>query len=322
MEDILVSINCITYNHGKYIRQALESFLMQKTNFKYEILVHDDASKDETSEILKEYKEKYPDIVKVILQEENQMSKGINNVNYTFNHCRSQGKYIAICEGDDFWTDENKLQKQVDYMEKNPECGLCFHTTDVFRNEKKVGEIKPYNENCIAPSEDIILGGGSFIGTNSIMYRKQVLDDAPDFYVNAIVSDYPLQMITSTKQYAYYINESMSVYRRGVKGSWTTTMKFSTDSEEKQIKHLEGTIKLLDKFNSFTNYKYSDAVRSRIKKCEFDILRLEGNLKALKSEEYISLYRKTSTVSKIRVYMKLYTPNLYNGILNVIRKCV
>ena len=101
-EDILVSISCITYNHEKYIRDALEGFLMQKTDFKYEILIHDDASTDNTAKIIREYEEKYPDLIKPIYQKENQWSKGNYRISSTFNIPRAKGKYIAFCEGDDF----------------------------------------------------------------------------------------------------------------------------------------------------------------------------------------------------------------------------
>ena len=121
----LVSICCITYNHESYIEQALHGFLMQETSFPFEILIHDDASSDKTPNIIQKYEKKYPDIVKPIYQTENQYSKG-NDV-IQINLARSQGKYIAICEGDDYWIDPHKLQKQVDFLETHPEYSMCFH---------------------------------------------------------------------------------------------------------------------------------------------------------------------------------------------------
>ena len=123
--DVLVSICCITYNHAPYIRQCLEGFIMQKTNFAYEILIHDDASTDGTSEIIREYEKKFPDIIKPIYEIENQYQKGVPIGSGVWNVPRAQGKYIAMCEGDDYWTDPNKLQKQVDYMEQHSEIDLC-----------------------------------------------------------------------------------------------------------------------------------------------------------------------------------------------------
>ena len=127
----LVSISCITYNHEPYIVQALNGFLMQKTSFPFEVLVHDDASTDRTADIIREYEKKFPKIIKPIYQKENQYSKGFTAVTATWNFPRAQGKYIALCEGDDYWIDENKLQIQVDFLERNPEYTMCFHNAEV-----------------------------------------------------------------------------------------------------------------------------------------------------------------------------------------------
>lgn len=122
----LLSISCITYNHEKYIKDCLEGFLKQNTDFVTEILIHDDASTDNTQSIIKKYQNDYPEIIKPILQTENQYSKGQRGISIKFNVPRAQGKYIALCEGDDYWTDPLKLQKQVDFLEAHPECAFCF----------------------------------------------------------------------------------------------------------------------------------------------------------------------------------------------------
>ena len=125
---IVVSIRCLTYNHAPYIRQCLDGFVMQKTNFRFEAIVHDDASTDGTQDIIREYEKKYPDIIKPIYEKENQYSKHDGSLGRIMNSAMSpSSKYIAVCEGDDFWTDPYKLQKQVDYLETHPECGLV-HT--------------------------------------------------------------------------------------------------------------------------------------------------------------------------------------------------
>ena len=122
--DVMVSICCATYNHAPCIRQCLEGFVMQRTNFKFEVLIHDDASTDGTADIIREYEAKYPSIIKPIYQTENQYSKGMS-ISATFNWPRAKGKYIAQCEGDDYWIDPLKLQKQVDLLESNINCSLC-----------------------------------------------------------------------------------------------------------------------------------------------------------------------------------------------------
>lgn len=122
----LVSVCCLTYNHENYIRECLDSFIMQKTNFAFEVLIHDDASTDKTADIIREYEVKYPNIIKPIYQTENQYSKGVKPT-FEFNFPRAQGKYIAMCEGDDYWTDPLKLQKQIDFLEAHPDYVLSCH---------------------------------------------------------------------------------------------------------------------------------------------------------------------------------------------------
>ncbi len=131
--DILVSICSITYNHAPYIRQCLDSFLMQKTNFKYEIIIHDDCSTDGTSEIVLEYAKKYPDVIIPIIQKENQYQKGNKRILANFVFPKAKGKYYAICECDDYWTDPLKLQKQVDFLESNPDYSMCFHRAQILK---------------------------------------------------------------------------------------------------------------------------------------------------------------------------------------------
>lgn len=145
--NIIVSICCITYNHAPFIRKALDGFLMQqapscvpqgsKMSDWCEILIHDDCSTDGTTEIVKEYAAKYPDLIFPLYEEENQYSKGVK-VDF-FNYNRAKGKYIAYCEGDDYWTDPNKLQKQVDFMESHPEYSLCFHDFSLY--DSRTGEV-------------------------------------------------------------------------------------------------------------------------------------------------------------------------------------
>ena len=125
--ETMVSILCTAYNHEKYIKQCLDGFIMQKTNFKFEVIVHDDASTDNTANIIREYENKYPDIIKPIYQKENKFSRKIS-ITSNFTLPKAKGKYIAICEGDDFWKDNTKLQKQVDALENNTECKCCVCT--------------------------------------------------------------------------------------------------------------------------------------------------------------------------------------------------
>ena len=126
----VVSVCCVTYNHGPFVRQCLDGFLMQETTFPVEILLHDDASTDDTAAVIREYAERHPALFKPILQTENQYSKGVSP-NIQFNIPRARGRYIALCEGDDYWTDPRKLQLQADFLERNPEYVICYHDAEV-----------------------------------------------------------------------------------------------------------------------------------------------------------------------------------------------
>lgn len=124
----LVSICCLTYNHAAFVAESLDGFLRQETNFGVEILIHDDASTDGTDAIIREYAEKYPDRIFPLYEEVNQCTNGYSGMmDIVFNYSRARGKYIAYCEGDDYWTDPLKLQKQVDFMESHPDYSVCFH---------------------------------------------------------------------------------------------------------------------------------------------------------------------------------------------------
>ena len=154
----LVSISCITYNQEKYIRDAIDGFLMQKTTFPVEILIHDDASTDKTANIVREYEAKYPNLIKPIYQTENQYSKR-NGIIGRIQRGRARGKYYAMCEGDDYWTDPFKLQKQVDFMEENPQYPFCCHRFKIL-NESD-GEFRDEYAHNFYNDADLIIGYSS-----------------------------------------------------------------------------------------------------------------------------------------------------------------
>lgn len=175
MEDgIVVSVYCLAYNHEQYIRDALEGFVRQKTNFRYEVLVHDDASTDNTPAIIREYAQKYPDIIKPIFQTENQYSKGVKILPEII-HPKSSGRYIAFCEGDDYWCDENKLQRQVDFLETHQEgYSACVHNTKVL--DCRNGET--YLKNRSRKDRDltfrqVVKYGSSEFQASSLMLRRE-----------------------------------------------------------------------------------------------------------------------------------------------------
>lgn len=261
MEDILVSISCITYNHEKYIADAIESFLMQQTNFKYEILIHDDASTDRTAEIIREYEKQYPDLIKPIYQIENQYSKGVSVSQ--LNHKRANGKYIALCEGDDYWTDPLKLQKQFNYLEEHPDCSLVFHAADIVNeNKSRTGNIAKIAEESkpVKMNEISLKAEPNFIPTASRMYRKVLLDNPPNWYLNASVGDFPSALIIGNSGYFYYMHEMMSAYRIGVKGSWSDRKFNNKYAVQNAIAINKECIQILADFNVYSNYQFKKEI--------------------------------------------------------------
>jgi len=220
MTSPLLSICCITYNHAKFIRQCLDGFVKQKTNFAIEVLIHDDASTDGTADIIRKYEQNYPEIIKPIYQTENQYSKGVP-ISRRYIFPKIKGKYIALCEGDDYWIDENKLQKQVDFLEENEGFSICFHPVKVYNeNERKF--IDNYTVPDVPETTDIkTLAKANCINTPSVVYRNnpQVFED-----LNKVpglgVGDYILHMLFARHGKIKKLSDTMAVYRLHKGGVW------------------------------------------------------------------------------------------------------
>lgn len=318
MKNILVSISCITYNHEKYIGDAIDSFLMQKTNFKYEILIHDDASTDSTADIIREYEKKYPDLIKPIYQTKNQYSNG-EDVDY-INNKRANGKYLAICEGDDYWTDPYKLQKQVDYMEGHPECTLCVHGGFVVSTEKIVKyHNRPNKGSKIYKVDEVIKGDGGLFLTNSMLYPKVLSNNRPTFLENAPVGDYPLAINLALLGTVYYMDELMSAYRVGVQGSWTEMNVLNTNNKKQ---HFEEIAKMLNELNQYTNYQYEEVITWTKNRNQHSLLLEQRKFKEIKKGDFKEIYIKLGYKRKMITLLIQYCPNLSNLLKSAKRKLI
>lgn len=189
----LVAIKCLTYNHGPYIRQCLDGFVMQETDFTFIAIVHDDASTDNTADIIREYAEKYPDIIKPIYETENQYSKHDGSLRRVVNNAIPKSvKYIAMCEGDDYWIDPSKLQKQVCFLENNPEHTLCFHNAKIIYGNKELEQhYRLKHKDTFYNIEDrdysnVEIYENWIIPTASVVFKKKILNS--DIYQKAINS--------------------------------------------------------------------------------------------------------------------------------------
>lgn len=252
----LVSILCITYNQKRFIKQTIDSFLEQKTDFPFEILVHDDASTDGTTEILKEYADMHPGIFRLFLEKENQYSKR----NFRFikdMYIAAKGKYIATCEGDDFWTDPTKLQRQVDFLDKHQDYALVFHPVRVFyENGEQEDSIFPDIKSDFTVKR---LLQGNFIQTNSVVYRAR--GNYKDMEYDVVPGDWYTHLYHAQSGKIGFIDRVMSAYRRHEGGVWWTDESSKQGAFLKRV--IYGHLRLADEMKKmFVKDKnlYAEAV--------------------------------------------------------------
>lgn len=306
-----VSVLCATYNHVNYIEEALNSFLNQKTSFKYEIIINDDCSTDGTTRILEKYSLKYPDIIKVIYHSENKYSKGLSPMrNYLIPN--ANGKYVAFCEGDDFWIDNNKLQKQYEYMQKNLECSLCIHDSLVTDDTGNIiDSIRPSHKGEIISVEDVIINGGDFMATSSIFARLPKNKHFPEYF-NILSLDYTYQIFfASLGTYVYCFKEQMSVYRSGGIGSWSSLKTRDFEAYvTREIELYNKKCKLRDSFNIYNNRKYEEAISVAN---EIDYIKTSictQNYNKIRNKKSIKYIRKIKFKQRAKIYLYILFPKL------------
>lgn len=219
-----VSILCLTYNHGKYIREALDGFLSQETEYTYEILIHDDASSDETVSIIQEYVERYPSKIKPVYQRENQYSKGVlGGITYKFQYPRARGRYLAFCEGDDFWSDPKKLKLQIEFLEKNLDYALSYHNYDVLE-----AKVRVLHEGRKGQDMNLIDYANCATGIQTLtVVMRNIFKDLvlPDTILRHVTGSYFWFMLAAEHGSVKYMDESMAVYRVHSEGIWSGKSK-------------------------------------------------------------------------------------------------
>ena len=307
----MVSISCVTFNHEAYIARALDSYLMQKTDFDFEILVYDDASTDKTQEIIREYEKRYPGIIKPYYQTENQYSQGKYNVEGFYNYPRAAGKYIAMSDGDDYWTDERKLQMQVDYMESHPECAMCLHSARIETQEKSIQSLKirPYRKSRLIPPQEVIDKASNY-PTASLLFRTEYAKDLQDYYYVSPVGDIPIQLHMAAKGTVYYMDREMSVYRQGVSVSWSALMK-QGDYKQNLIDHHNAMKVMYRGFSKETGGLYDHAIQSACRRMDFlTLLNVKEYREAL-APGYRKYYRELDLRTRFFIRFELLAPGLY-----------
>ncbi len=298
MCNLKVSIVCITYNHEKYIRKTLDSLVSQKTNFNYEIIIHDDASTDNTVKEILKYSKKYPNIIKLILQTENQMQKKKSPLHICFE--KAKGEYIAICEGDDYWTDENKIAMQVEVLDSNNNIVGCGHNAiivDDDGNPSKMSFDLKYNKDTILNIKDLKLTN-RFAHTCSIMFKKNVCfnmskQEKIDYLSIKALSDEKISALMSVKGDFYFISKYMSAYRFVVNDNMSysaTTYKYNMCSI------------YVDNLNNIEAYT----------KKYYNVSKQYSYRRALLFWRALYLYSKNHNLENKHIYLKLKKDNKNN----------
>ena len=295
--EVMVSVKCITYNHADYIKKALEGFVNQKTDFRYEVIIHDDCSTDGTDLIIKEYAIKYPSIIKPIFETENQYHKKDGSIGRILRR-HTRGKYIAMCEGDDYWIDPFKLQKQVDFLESHPDYSMIATNCLYDRN----GNMQPGSWNVQYDYDpefkEVVFNGGLFLATTSLLTRAKYYPNRPPEVTSQYVGDYPLQIYFAYIGKVRIINDITCVYRLMSQGSWSS-MQVKGLNRDKILTRIKNEHRLLDAMDKVTEYKYHDIFLEQ--KDYFKLIILEGFNKPF---ECLPIYLKRFNAFKKRIGVK------------------
>ncbi|MBD8167376.1 glycosyltransferase family 2 protein [Erwinia persicina] len=245
-----VSICCITYNQEKYLEAAIESFLSQKANFDIEIIIGNDASTDNTADIIRTYQEKYPNTIKSIIHKEN---VGANS-NILSVLSVASGEWIAFCEGDDFWIDDYKLQKQVDAIRIYNDVDFCVHKSYIEINGNRTEHFDYGSESKLIFLDDVLSITGQFAPTSSYFFRSTLKDKFPSWFNEAPVGDLFME-IYGMQHCGLYMPDIMSVYRADSSGSWSETIKNDLNKfTDRHLKIAELLIKTKAEIRGYDSY--------------------------------------------------------------------
>lgn len=307
----MVSIICFAYNHEKFIRDTLEGIVNQKTIYKYEIIIHDDASTDSTADIIREYEAKYPNLFVCIYQTENQYSKG-TNIENTFCYPIVRGKYTAICECDDYWCDENKLQKQVDFLESHEDYVACAHTSRVL--DFMTGDEYLYHEasedETLSLHDIIHWGGNKRYSTCTVLYRSEY-NVRPKEFLLGIIGDYPRALYLALSGKIYFMKDPMAVYRTCTHGSWTESYETSRSFK---LENIEAVCKMLGDIDDYSDRKYHDLFEMEQMELRYPIL-LEENRYSEIYRDYKKLWKTYSFKSTTYIFLASHFPKLFGKLV-------
>lgn len=279
-------VRCYTYNHASYIVDAMNGFTMQRTDFPFVCIIVDDASSDGEPDVIKQYlsdnfNTEHDSIVQNRETDDYVLTFARHKSNHNcffavyllkYNHYKKKAKrpyfqewtesvkYVALCEGDDYWTSPLKLQKQVDYLESHPECKMCCHAIKWETNGVMYDGGCQHNQPCNLSADEVIRNNGLYIATCSLVYSGELDLDRPEWRKVANVGDFPLQILGSLRGDLFFSPEIMGVYRYMSKGSWTG-QHFGSKNKV-AIEYSKNKILWMSMLDKETNGKYSSAINA------------------------------------------------------------
>lgn len=303
MLQMKVSVAMITYNQEAFVAQAIDSVLMQNTDFDFELVIGDDCSTDKTRDIIIGYESKYGDRIRVLPPTKN---LGINrNLQKTLLGCR--GPYIALLEGDDYWTSPIKLQKQVNFLDTHPDCTICFHNALAFyENSRHAWEYCPPEQPPISTLNDILRV--NFIPTCSVMFRGIAFDQLPNWFSELAIGDWPLHVFHAERGDIGYLTELMAAYRLHPGGAY---------SMQSPIYQQEQVTRMYQHLNRHLNFRYDSLIKDKIFDCWYALgVAHAKNGNSLDAKVYANYCLRAKPYGRhlfrrIKIIVRIMTPRLF-----------
>lgn len=311
-----VSVLCTAFNHEKYIRAALDGFVSQRTDFPFEVLVNDDCSTDGTAEIIREYAAKYPDIIRPFYQEKNLYSQGgMTHLFATVFYPNARGEYFALCEGDDYWADPEKLQRQVDFLDAHPDYTACVHNTLLHYCDGAQPDVPLLPEGLGERDVDfftVIRGTSESFHTSSILARREYIENPPDFHYTAAAhgfTDYAIDIWLSLNGKIRLLDSVMSVYRIGSNpAAWSAKL----GAQYARLKEfIVGELAMMEKLLPHLDEAQTAAARRVMLEREYELKYIEGKVDELVKPPYDEIYRTKPFKYRLITTIKRAFPALH-----------
>ena len=301
----------MTYNQVNYIAQALDSILCQELDVDFDILIHDDCSDDGTYEILLDYQKQHPHLIRIVRQEERKfIIDGFNLMIYKYVVPEVKSRYVAYCDGDDYWCDKFKLKKQIDFMKAHPDYSMCFHNAYQLKRDGDTSSKWFIDKEGDIDLPDIINDKpGIGIATSSIFLKNSTFCNFSSWRLKYPVEDVPLYMTAALDGKIHRLEDIMCVYRQFADGSWSSQ---NTKNASRIISHLNQLKEAVGLIDAETNFVYHNLVTLQIDGCNFRIARLNKDYKIVFSKQNKRFVKRMRPQERLSLKLQYKHPRLYN----------